>query len=104
PGPAPWRAGSARRSRTVAEVQQPVPLSPRPRALPWAGKSGGIHMSIFKRPSGGRILGAALAACLLVAGAASAQSRLVPASEFYFTEEARTTRPIVAIQGEGDTV
>lgn len=61
-------------------------------------------MSIFKRSRSGRILGATLAACLLVAGAASAQSRLVPASEFYFTEEARTTRPIVAIQGEGDTV
>ncbi len=50
------------------------------------------------------MLGAALAGCLLVAGAASAQSRLVPGSEFYFTEEGRTTRPVVAIQGEGDAL
>lgn len=58
----------------------------------------------LKRPLSGRILGAALTACLLVAGAASAQSRLVPISEFYFVDEARTTRPVVAIQGEGDAL
>lgn len=39
-------------------------------------------------------LGATLAASLLVAGAASAHSRLTPTSEFYFTDEARTTRTV----------
>lgn len=58
----------------------------------------------LKRPLSGRVLGAALAACLLVTGGAAAQSRLVPASEFYFAEEARTTRPVIAIRGEGDAV
>ncbi|KIQ96174.1 tetratricopeptide repeat protein [Lysobacter sp. A03] len=58
----------------------------------------------LKRSLSGRVLGATLAACLLMTGAASAQSRLVPASEFYFAEEARTTRPVVAIQGEGDAL
>jgi len=45
-----------------------------------------------------------LAASLAVAGAASAQSPLVPTSEFYFDDDARATRPIVAIEGEGDAV
>lgn len=58
----------------------------------------------FKRPLSGPVLAATLAACLLATGAAAAQSRLVPISEFYFAEEARTTRPVVAIQGEGDAL
>ncbi len=61
-------------------------------------------MLIVKRPFGGLFFGTTLAACLLVAGAASAQTRLVPSSEFYFTDETRTTRPVVAIQGEGDAL
>lgn len=61
-------------------------------------------MLTVKRPRGRRMLGVALIACLLVAGAASAQSRLVPTSEFYFTTETRTARPIVAIEGEGDAL
>lgn len=61
-------------------------------------------MFIFKRPLSGRALAATLAACLMVAGAASAQSRLVPTSEFYFTDDTRTTRPVVAIQAEGDAL
>lgn len=61
-------------------------------------------MLTFKWSLRGRVSGSALVACLLMAGAASAQSRLVPTSEFYFTEEARTTRPVVAIQGEGDAL
>lgn len=44
------------------------------------------------------------AACLVAAGAASAQTRTVPASEFYFDEDARTTRPVVGIEGQGDAL
>ncbi len=62
-------------------------------------------MSMFKRPLSGRAFAAALAACLLLAGGtASAQSRLVPTSEFYFTDDTRTTRPVVAVQAEGDAL
>jgi len=45
-----------------------------------------------------------LMALSFVAGNVAAQTAapLVPTSEFYFDEDARTTRPIVAVQGSGD--
>lgn len=47
----------------------------------------------------------ALAAALVVATAASAQTAsapLVPSSEFYFDKDSRTSRAVVAIKGNGD--
>ncbi len=49
--------------------------------------------------------GAVLAAILAAAGSASAQTAsapLVPTSEFYFDEDSRASRPVVAIDGSGD--
>lgn len=49
--------------------------------------------------------GLAIAACLGWAGAAAAQNaRFVPAAEFYFEEDTRTARPIMAEAGSGDAV
>lgn len=48
---------------------------------------------------------AALAAILTVATSASAQTvsaPLIPTSEFYFDEDSRTSRAVVAIEGSGD--
>ena len=50
---------------------------------------------------------ALLAAALATAGNAVAQfasAPLLPASEFYFDEDARTRRPVVAIDGSGDAL
>lgn len=49
--------------------------------------------------------GLAVAACLAMSGAAAAQSqRLVPMSEFYFDEDARTAQPIAPVKGSGDAL
>ncbi|MGV8940796.1 MAG: tetratricopeptide repeat protein [Lysobacter sp.] len=64
-------------------------------------------MHVVNRSVKDLVLGISLATCLLAVGAASAQTapaRLVPASEFYFSEESRTTRPVIAVQGEGDAL
>jgi tetratricopeptide (TPR) repeat protein len=64
-------------------------------------------MHVVNRSVKGLAVAVGLAACLAGIGAVSAQAvpaRLVPVSEFYFTEEARTTRPVVALQGEGDAL
>jgi tetratricopeptide (TPR) repeat protein len=64
-------------------------------------------MHVVNRSVKGLAVALGLAACLAGLGAVSAQTapaRLVPVSEFYFIDEARTTRPVVALQGEGDAL
>lgn len=64
-------------------------------------------MQIANRPVRGLVLGACLSACMAAVGVVSAQAvsmPLVPTSEFYFSEDARTSRPVVAIQGEGEAL
>lgn len=48
--------------------------------------------------------GLVLVTCLALSGVAAAQSQVVPTSEFYFDEDPRTAKPIVAVQGEGDAL
>lgn len=51
--------------------------------------------------------GVALTAFLAIAGTVSAQTTtvpLVPTSEFYFANDARTTQPVIAIKGEGEAL
>jgi tetratricopeptide (TPR) repeat protein len=51
-----------------------------------------------------KLIFSGLLALSVVAGSALAQTAtpLVPTSEFYFDEDARTTRPIIAVEGSGD--
>ena len=48
------------------------------------------------------LAGVVLAAAGLSGGAAAQGATVVPTSEFYFDEEPRTTRPVVAVEGSGD--
>lgn len=64
-------------------------------------------MHVVNRSAKGLVFLIGLAACLAGIGAVSAQAaptQLVPAAEFYFGDDARTTRPVVALQGEGDAL
>src|SRR5690606_27587480 len=48
------------------------------------------------------LAGVVLAAAGLSGAAAAQGATVVPTSEFYFDEEPRTTRPVVAVEGSGD--